>query len=783
MKLFGVYPVLLNSCFLSPYFLSQKIQLLSTLPRWNTSTSNLHITNPILLSMEQCSSMSELKQIQAQMTRKGLIFHVFPVSRIIAFCAISNHGDMNYARLIFNQIPNPNVYIWNTMIRGYSRAKNPELGLSIFRKMVREEVEMDGRSFVFALKAFGLFSGFREGKSIHCRICKLGFDSSVLVQNGLLHFYSDGGFLGCARKVFDECPVKDVVTWTAMIDGYVQKSNPDEALNLFDLMVCGEIVPNEVTMITVLSACALKRDLDLGRRMHGYIEKFNVKCTLNLINALLDMYVKCGCMMTATRIFEEMKFKDVFSWTSMVNGFAKHGELEMARKYFDEMPVKNVVAWNAMISGYSQNNQPKNALKLFEEMVKEGLIPIDEATLVPAFSACAQSGCLDLGQQIHHHYVVNALIVNRPDQKTGRVGLSSMPIPRDQNPLFRAKSDSLFGTGHDMKINHYVHQNRTELSMSAGNALVDTRPDHKTGLYGFMPGQDMKTNPLSPSGPTLCAQNPLFRAKSSGLFVPTKSVVLSVSVGNALIDMYSKCGRIDIAEDLFNEMPNKDLVTYNSLIVGYSDHGKANLALTLFNKMTDQGIKLDNITFIAILSACSHAGLVSKGKEIFTDMQQKFGLQPKAEHYVCMIDLLGRVGLLEEAYDMIRNMHIEPDEAAWGALLNACRIHGYADFGKYVAEKLIDLNPDDSGTYVVLANLCAKEKRWVDVRNVRSMMREKGVRKTRGHSFIEVEGDFHEFSAADDSHPKSKDIYKMLKDVFVMSNVEEDEARCKVAFI
>ncbi|KNA02663.1 hypothetical protein SOVF_216550 [Spinacia oleracea] len=588
--------------------------------------------------MEQCSSMSELKQIQAQMTRKGLIFHVFPVSRIIAFCAISNHGDMNYARLIFNQIPNPNVYIWNTMIRGYSRAKNPELGLSIFRKMVREEVEMDGRSFVFALKAFGLFSGFREGKSIHCRICKLGFDSSVLVQNGLLHFYSDGGFLGCARKVFDECPVKDVVTWTAMIDGYVQKSNPDEALNLFDLMVCGEIVPNEVTMITVLSACALKRDLDLGRRMHGYIEKFNVKCTLNLINALLDMYVKCGCMMTATRIFEEMKFKDVFSWTSMVNGFAKHGELEMARKYFDEMPVKNVVAWNAMISGYSQNNQPKNALKLFEEMVKEGLIPIDEATLVPAFSACAQSG-------------------------------------------------------------------------------------------------------------------------------------------NALIDMYSKCGRIDIAEDLFNEMPNKDLVTYNSLIVGYSDHGKANLALTLFNKMTDQGIKLDNITFIAILSACSHAGLVSKGKEIFTDMQQKFGLQPKAEHYVCMIDLLGRVGLLEEAYDMIRNMHIEPDEAAWGALLNACRIHGYADFGKYVAEKLIDLNPDDSGTYVVLANLCAKEKRWVDVRNVRSMMREKGVRKTRGHSFIEVEGDFHEFSAADDSHPKSKDIYKMLKDVFVMSNVEEDEAR------
>ncbi|KMT11403.1 hypothetical protein BVRB_5g107310 [Beta vulgaris subsp. vulgaris] len=609
--------------------------------------------------MENCTSMSQLKQIQAQMIRKGLIFHVFPVSRIIAFCALSDHGDMNYARLVFDHIPNPNVYTWNTMIRGYSNAKNPLMGLSIFRKMVKEGVEMDGRSFVFTLKVFGQVSGFREGRAVHCSILKVGFEASVLVQNGLLHYYADGGFLVCARQVFDECAIRDVVTWTAMIDGYVQRDDPDDALRLFDVMLCSEIVPNEVTMIALLSACALKGDLNLGRRIHRCIEKFNVTYTSNLMNAMLDMYVKCGCLMSARRIFEDMKYRDVFSWTSMVNGYAKHGELEMARKYFDEMPTKNVVSWNAMIAGYSQNSQPQNALNLFQDMLKGGVIPI-EATLVPVLSACAQSGCLDMGQRIFHHY---------------------------------------------------VHQKRVELGES---------------------------------------------------------------LGNAFIDVYGKCGRIDMAEKLFNEMPKRDLVSWNSMIVGYADHGNANKALILFERMIDQGFKPDHITFVGILSACGHAGLVAKGREHFAGMQQNFGLEPKAEHYVCMIDLLGRVGLIEEAYDMIQKMPMEPDEAAWGALLNACRMHGNADIGKFAAYKLIDLNPEDSGAYVLLANLCAKERRWGEVRIVRSMMREKGIRKTRGHSFIEVEGDFHEFSAGDDAHPRSKDIYKILEDIYVTENLEED---------
>ncbi|GAB4834807.1 hypothetical protein Ancab_033075 [Ancistrocladus abbreviatus] len=626
-------------------------------PKWNANT-NLLITNPTLLLIEQCSTMCELKQIQGHMIRIGIFFHIFPVSRIISFCALSDSGDISHAHLIFSQIAQPNVYIWNTMIRGYCKAQDPLMGFGFFRKMVRGAVEMDDRSFVFALKACGQFSGFREAMSVHCSIWKSGFQSKLLVQNGLIHFYADNGFLFCAGKVFDECSLKDVVTWTAMIDGYVQQNDPDEALRLFDLMLCGGAVPNEITMIAMLSACADKRDLTLGKSICEYIDQNNVNCSLNLMNAMLDMYMKCGCLTTARELFDKMECKDVFSWTSMINGYAKHGELDLARKFFDETPEKNVVCWNTMIAGYSQNNRPREAIELFHVMVKGGPVPI-EATLVSVLSTCAQSGCFDLGQWIHHYY---------------------------------------------------IHQ---------------------------------------------------------------KLVNCTTILGNALIDMYAKCGSINMAEKLFNEMPVRDLVSFNSMIVGLADHGHSRKALILFEEMKNLGVKPDDITFTGVLSACSHGGLVNEGKAYFSYMERVFNLDPKVEHYACMIDLLGRVGLLEEACDLLQKMPMEPDEAAWGALLNACRIHGNAELGKLAADKLIDLDPEDSGIYVLLANLCATKKKWCDVRTARSMMRERGIKKTPGHSSIEVEGKYHEFKVADNSHPESKYIYQVLDELLQLSKLDE----------
>uniref|UniRef100_A0A2N9GSR3 DYW domain-containing protein n=1 Tax=Fagus sylvatica TaxID=28930 RepID=A0A2N9GSR3_FAGSY len=574
--------------------------------------------------MESCTSMLQTETNSSPHDTHWPHHSHIPVSRVLAFCALADACDIQYGHVLFSQIEKPNTYMWNTMIRGYCKAKIPTMGFSFFRGMVRERVEMDRRSFVFALKACEQFCTVLEGESVHCWIWKMGFDWDLVVRNGLVHFYAECGCLKFAREVFDQSFVRDVVTWTSMIDGYVVHNCSEQALELFNSMLLSDVEPNEVTMIAVLSACSLKEDLTMGKSIHEHIKNRNVNHSLNLQNAMLDMYVKCGCLVAAREVFYDMKTRDVFSWTSMVNGFAKFGELDLARKFFDAMPEKNVVSWNAMIAGYSQNNQPEEALKLFRSMLGVGLDPI-ENTLVCVLSACGQLGSLDLGQWIHHYYINQ------------------------------------------------------------------------------------------------------------------KQIQPSVILANAFIDMYAKCGSIDAAAMIFNEMVERDLVSWNSMITGYASHGHATKALVLFEEMISMGFKPDEITFVGVLSACSHGGLVS----------------------------------VEEAYELITKIPMEASIAAWGALLDDCGKHGNVEVAKLSAFKLLDLDPEDSGIYSLLANICAHERRWGDVRMVRSMMRERGVKKTPGRSLIEVEGKFYEFLVADGSHPQSEEIYRVLNEIFLLSKLED----------
>ncbi|XP_020982218.1 pentatricopeptide repeat-containing protein At2g22410, mitochondrial-like [Arachis duranensis] len=639
------------------YFYISSVSLLSEQSKWNPST-NVVITNPTLVAMESCSSMRQLRQIQARMTRTGLMDHTFPASRALAFCALSDSGDVRYAHAVFDRIEQPNTFMWNTMIRGYSRANVPAMAFSFFLRMLRQLSEMDCRTFVFSLKACEQFSGSVEGESVHCLIRKTGFDSELLVRNGLVHFYAERSWLKSARQVFDESSERDVVTWTTMIDGYVGNKSSDSALELFGLMLSSGVEPNEVTLIAVLSACSQNGDIVMGRSIHEDIARKNVRYTLSLNNALLDMYVKCGSLMAARELFDKMQTKDVFSWTSLVNGYAKCGDLESARRFFDQTPHKNVVSWNAMIAGYSQNNKPKESIKLFWEMIAAGMVP-SEHTLVSVLSACGQLSCLNLGHWIHHH------------------------------------------------------------------------------------------------------------------FVNEKRVHLSVTMGNAIIDMYAKCGSIDAAAEVFKVMPVRSLISWNSMIASYAAHGRAKQAIVVFDQMVSMGFRPDDVTFVSLLTACSHGGLVSEGQEYFDTMETKYGVKAKREHYSCMIDLLGRTGLLEEAYKLITSMPMQPCEAAWGALLNACRMHGNVELAKLSAGNLMKLNPEDSGTYVLLANICANDRNWGDVRRVRSLMRDKGVKKIAGHSLIEIEGEFKEFLVADESNTQSEETYKVLDLIYLLSKLED----------
>ncbi|XP_051119784.1 pentatricopeptide repeat-containing protein At2g22410, mitochondrial-like [Andrographis paniculata] len=625
-------------------------------PKWNSSPSpNLRITNPILLLIESCTSMSQAMQIQSHMTRTCLISHLFPVSRLLSFIALDDNGDLGYAVALFAQIPQPNVYVWNTLIRGFVRKGLFDVGFGYFARMVGERVEMDERSFVFGLKACGGLGDVRVGESVHSRVWKLGFVEAVIVRNGLIHFYCERGDLVCAKRGFDESGVRDVVTWTTMIDGMAKNGMSDDALKVFNEMCQRGVGPNEVTLVAALYACARKGDLVVGERVLASAARLGVRLSVSATNAMLDMYAKCGAMEKAGEVFEAMEAKDVFSYTCMIDGYGKHGHVELAREVFDGMPKRNVISWNAMIGGYSQNSRPKEALELFQKMEGQGLAPM-ESTLVLVLSACAQSSCMETGQRIYDCYIEQ------------------------------------------------------------------------------------------------------------------KRIPLTVILGNAFIDMYAKCGDIDAAKGMFDKMTRKDLVSYNSMITSYAAHGFAEKAIALFESMREVGIKPDIITFVGVLSACAHGGLVVEGWDYFNDMGL-FGLAPTMEHYACMVDLLGRVGLLSKAHELIRSMPMpmEPDEGIWGALLNGARMHGDIELGKLAAEKLMALNPSDSGAYMLLAGLCAKQREWSDVRMARTLMRGKGVKKIPGSSSIEVEGEFHDFLVGDESHPESEAIYRVLEEIWLFS--------------
>lgn len=245
-------------------------------------------------------------------------------------------------------------------------------------------------------------------------------------------------------------------------------------------------------------------------------------------------------------------------------------------------------------------------------------------------------------------------------------------------------------------------------------------------------------------------------------YIENLGIKLNVQVGTALIDMYSKCGSLEDARLIFDKVNDKDVVAWNSMIVGYAMHGFTIDAIRLFNEMLRIGLKPTDITFIGILNACAHAGLVDEGWRFFNSMKDEHAIEPKVEHYGCMVNLLGRCGRVEEANKLIKNMKVQPDSVMWGTLLGACSLHGNIDLGEEIAEYLVSQNLANSGTYILLSNIYAAKGNWDGVAKVRTLMKDSGVQKEPGCSSIEVNNKVHEFLAGDLRHPKSKDIYMML---------------------
>ncbi|XP_057970479.1 putative pentatricopeptide repeat-containing protein At3g08820 [Malania oleifera] len=586
------------------------------------------------------SSFKQLKHVHARLLRLGLDQDNYLLNMILR--SSFDSGNASYPRILFNQTLQPNIFLWNTLIRGLVTNDCFDEAVGFYSLMRTGGFLPNNFTFPFVLKACARLSDLQLGVKIHAIVVKAGFDFDVFVKTSLVCLYAKCGILEYAHKVFDDIPEKNVVSWTAIITGYIDFGRFREAIDLFQRFLELDLRPDSFALVRVLSACTQVGDLRSGEWIHGYIAEIGMGRNVFVATALLDMYAKCG-------------------------------KMEQARSVFDGMPEKDIVSWGTVIQGYALNGFPKEALDLFFQMQRENVKP-DHYSMVGILSACARLGALQLG-----------------DWASGLI---------DRNEIL--------------------------------------------------------SNPI---------------------------------LGTALIDMYAKCGNMASAWRVFKGMRERDVVVWNAAISGLSMNGHVKTAFALFGQVEKLGFQPDGSTFIGLLCGCSHAGLVDEGRRYFYSMNRIFCLTPTIEHYGCMVDLLSRAGLLEEAHQMIKSMPMEANAVIWGALLAGCRVHRNVQLAECALKRMIELEPWNSGNYVLLSNIYSASHRWENAEKLRSRMNEKGILKAPGCSWIEVDGVVQEFLVGDKSHPLSEKIYAKLNELnrklksvgyipktdFVLFDIEEEE--------
>ncbi|XVF37095.1 hypothetical protein REPUB_Repub19eG0115900 [Reevesia pubescens] len=511
----------------------------------------------------------------------------------------------------------PNQPSWSYFIRNQLSQGTPKQVLSLYT-----QIRQKGLYYLALVpsifKACASASTQTYGKSLHAESIKSGVAIDLHTGSSLLSMYSKCGNLVDSRKVFDEMPERNVVTWNAMIGGYLKNGDRESALNLFEKM---SIRRNSVTWIEMIDGFAKSGDTLKSRH-------FFDKVPLELRNVvtwtvMVDGYSANGELEAARELFEVMPERNFFVWSSMISGYFKRGDVKEARDIFDRIPVRNLVNWNSLISGYSHNGFCEEALEMYRKMRSEGFEP-DEVTIASVLSACAQLGELDVGRELHY--------------------------------LVKEKG---------MKVNQFVL--------------------------------------------------------------------------NALLDMYAKCGDLAHARLIFEGTSHRTSACWNSMILGFAIHGQSKEALEFFRRMEESNEMPDDITFLSLLSACTHGGFVDEGLDIFSKME-RYGLVARIKHYGCLVDLLGRAGRLKEAFDLIKRMPMKPNDVVWGALLGACRIHLDTNMVEQVVQEVgrvdHEMDSGDNSHYVLLSNIYAASDRWEKAGKMRMAMVNEGLQKTPGLSSV-----------------------------------------------
>lgn len=525
------------------------------------------------------------------------------------------------------------------------------------------------------------------------------------------------------------------------------------------------------------------------------------------------MYIKCGEMRDARLVFDMISQHNVVGWSAMVAGYARMGYVDEAMGLFNRMRESGVepnsVSWNGLIAGLNHNGYSFEAVSMLHKMHLQGFKP-DGTSISSVLPSVGDLEDLETGKQIHGYTikqgfgsyacVVSALIdmYGKCRCTTEILEVFNDIVERDVgscNALIAGLSRNGFADDALRMFRQFKNQG-IGLNVISWTSIVACCVENGKDIEALKLFREMQLVGVKPNSVTIPCLLPvcgniaaLMHGKAIHCFSLRRGFCEDVFVGSALTDMYAKCGRIRDAQNVFDAMPLKNLISWNAIIGGYAMHGRAKEAIDLFLLMQRNGQKPDFISFTCLLSACSQAGLTEEGWYYFHSMSHEHGVDARMEHYACMVSLLSRAGRLEEAYTMIKEMSSEPDACVWGALLSSCRVHGNVSLGEVAAEKLFQLEPGNAGNYVLLSNIYASKGMWDEVDRVRDTMKSMQLRKNPGCSWIEINNKVHMLLAGDKSHPMMTQILLRLERLniemkrsgflpntnFVLQDVEEQE--------
>lgn len=792
-------------------------------------------------ALTSTTNLKYLQKIHSFIVAVGLQRSVFFSGKLIA--KYSQFKDPHSSVWIFRvNSPTDNVYMWNTLIRAMTHNGLFIEALEFYKRMRQSKVEPDKHTFPSVINACGSLMDLEMGNLVHKHVLKVGFKSDLYINNALIDMYSRCNVLPKAQELFNEMPQRDLVTWNSLISGYSSNGYWLEALETyFQLRMLG-LVPDLFTFSSVLQACGGLGEVDEGQMLHGFAEKIGIKKDVIVCNGLLSMYFKLDRLTESWRIFYEMVVKDTVTWNTMICGYsesglyeesirlflemvsqfepdmltitsvlracsyigdlklgryvhdymvkngyecdtmasniiinmyAKCGDLLGSRRVFESMTTKDSVSWNSLMNGYIENGLYNEATELFRRM-RMNLQP-DSVTFVTLLSNCTQLINLEWAKELHCD------IIKQGYDFAQVVGNALV----DAYAKCGAMEDSL-KQFENMEIRDIV----------TWNTIIAASGHSKDSNLGFRMVSRMRMEGLMPDIPTLLSTLPLCSlliAKRQGKEMHGCIFKLgfesNIPIGNALIEMYSNTGCLKNSVLVFDKMKKRDVVTWTALISGYGMYGEGRKALKIFEEMKAAGVVPDHIVFVAIIYACSHSGLVEEGRACFNQMKKDYNIEPRLEHYACVVDLLSRSGLLAEAEEFIFSMPLQPDASIWGSLLSACRTIGDIEIAERVSERIFQLNSDDPGYYVLASNVYASLGKWDQVRMIRTSLKARGLKKDPGCSWVEVQNGVYYFGSGNQFFEQYKEVNKLLEvflglmakegyvaDIkFVLHDIEKDE--------